>query len=156
MDWMAEALCADDPEPDRWFPHQGQSNHVTQLKLLCGVCPVCEDCLLYALKSTEILVGVWGGTTSTERRELRRQVTRERRIKHGVAAYKTKACRCPICTEANAKVQREARKKRSLAPNDPRHGTFGGYANYNCRCQDCTEAKRQYQNKHRRRASKTL
>ena len=29
-----------------------------------------------------------------------------------------------------------------LAPNDRRHGTWGGYINYRCRCQPCREANR--------------
>ena len=29
-----------------------------------------------------------------------------------------------------------------LAPDDPRHGTWGGYNNYRCRCQPCREASR--------------
>jgi hypothetical protein len=39
----------------------------------CAGCPVREDCLAFALEH-EDLVGVWGGTTAEERREMRRSV----------------------------------------------------------------------------------
>lgn len=35
-----------------------------------------------------------------------------------------------------------ARRARSIQPGDPRHGTYGGYANYSCRCDECREANR--------------
>lgn len=106
---MDRALCADDPEPDRWFPHQGQQKEVTQLKLLCGICPVTEECLLYALRSTEPVMGIWGGTTTTERRALRREVYRTFHVKHGLYRYKFKQCRCSICTQANAAAKARVR-----------------------------------------------
>jgi WhiB family redox-sensing transcriptional regulator len=114
---MADALCADDPEPDRWFPHQGQHKDVQQLKLICGVCPVVEDCLLYALKSTEPLIGIWGGTTTTERRALRREVERTFHVKHGLYRYKFKKCRCPICTKANAEAKARVRANQKEKAN---------------------------------------
>lgn len=31
-----------------------------------------------------------------------------------------------------------------LSPNDPRHGTANGYANYDCRCDGCRKAWAEY------------
>jgi WhiB family redox-sensing transcriptional regulator len=39
--------------------------------LICGICPVREDCLDHALETNERF-GVWGGTTEKERRKLSR------------------------------------------------------------------------------------
>jgi WhiB family redox-sensing transcriptional regulator len=40
---------------------------------VCQDCPVCQECLKTALADPE-LVGLWGGTTDRERREMRRGV----------------------------------------------------------------------------------
>jgi WhiB family transcriptional regulator, redox-sensing transcriptional regulator len=39
---------------------------------LCDTCPVRRECLEYAL-ADESLTGLWGGTTDTERRMIRRR-----------------------------------------------------------------------------------
>jgi len=41
------------------------------VRALCGDCPVRQECLEAAL-ADESLVGLWGGTTELERREIRR------------------------------------------------------------------------------------
>ena len=55
--WVADALCADDP-PDSLFVR--------------GACPVRLECLADALQ-WECDFGVWGGLTERERRALRRR-----------------------------------------------------------------------------------
>lgn len=42
-------------------------------------------------------------------------------------------------------------KSIGLEPNDPRHGTANGYANWGCRCDDCTGAYAQYSRTRRNR-----
>jgi hypothetical protein len=37
---------------------------------------------------------------------------------------------------------RQARRRSTLKPDDPRHGTMNGYGNHKCRCDRCTEANR--------------
>jgi WhiB family redox-sensing transcriptional regulator len=66
--WMADALCAQ-TDPDAFFPERGESPRPA--KAVCLTCPVCEDCLAYALEHGERF-GVWGGTSERERRALRR------------------------------------------------------------------------------------
>jgi len=46
---------------------------------LCGLCPVIESCLTFALVSNQEF-GVWGGTSEDERRQLRRAWLRIRRL----------------------------------------------------------------------------
>ena len=37
--------------------------------------------------------------------------------------------------------EREQRRGRGLAPDDPRHGKYTTYDNWICRCDRCTKAK---------------
>ena len=41
-------------------------------RAVCGACTVRSDCLAYALADPS-LVGLWGGTTEKERRQMRRR-----------------------------------------------------------------------------------
>jgi WhiB family redox-sensing transcriptional regulator len=65
--WHQEAACAG--QTDLFFV---KGTPPTRTRQICGGCPVREECLAYALADPE-LVGLWGGTTERERRELRRQ-----------------------------------------------------------------------------------
>ena len=54
------------------FPARGGALvQIDQAKAVCGICPVNQDCLQYAL-STNQDSGIWGGTSEEERRKLRR------------------------------------------------------------------------------------
>lgn len=66
-DWYDEAACAG-VDLDVFFPERGRS---VGAKLLCNGCPVRDECLQYAL-DTEA-EGYWGGTSTRERKQLRRQ-----------------------------------------------------------------------------------
>ena len=43
-----------------------------------------------------------------------------------------------------------------LAPDDPRHGTFNGYASHRCRCDECRRANAAYHRQNRARLTGTL
>lgn len=73
--WMERARCLD-ADPELFFPAKGGS--ADPAKAVCAACPVRVPCLDYALDHGERL-GVWGGTTPRERRELRRSVRALRR-----------------------------------------------------------------------------
>lgn len=66
-DWVAGALCADDP-PDALFV-RGAAQRKARTR--CAACPVRLDCLADALQWKSDF-GVWGGLTERERRALRR------------------------------------------------------------------------------------
>lgn len=70
--WMDRAACAG-TDPEAWFPDRGShsSGTKTAVRLCRQRCEVAKECLIYALRSEEELIGVWGGTTQHERRELR-------------------------------------------------------------------------------------
>ncbi|MBY8339554.1 WhiB family transcriptional regulator [Streptomyces spinosirectus] len=73
-DWRDRAACRSE-DPDLFFPI-GTSGpalmQTEQAKAVCRRCPVRERCLRWALDTTECM-GVWGGTSETERRALRQR-----------------------------------------------------------------------------------
>lgn len=63
--FMGKAACRG-CDPDLWFPERGQDS--SQAKKICDEqCPVERECLEYAVKNN-ILVGIWGGQSSRQRR----------------------------------------------------------------------------------------
>lgn len=71
-EWMEDAKCrgADAPPPNFFFPQQG-NKAAREVKKFCEGCPVKETCLQYGLNETH---GVWGGTSETERRAIRKRL----------------------------------------------------------------------------------
>jgi WhiB family redox-sensing transcriptional regulator len=67
--WQQFAACRGvDPE----VFHPDTDEDAEDAKAICGLCPVREPCLEYALVVREKL-GVWGGLTERERRRLLRR-----------------------------------------------------------------------------------
>jgi len=64
--WWTSALCAQ-TDPELFFPEKG--DRPRDAKKVCANCPVCTECLTFAL-AHDRLYGVWGGTTERERRKL--------------------------------------------------------------------------------------
>ena len=60
-------------DPDIFFPDDfdDQASKTKQAKLVCNSCTFIADCLDYALKTE--MVGIWGGTTTYERKEMRKR-----------------------------------------------------------------------------------
>lgn len=66
--WQDKAACVGRTDLD-WFADVPTSEVLT----LCWSCPVRDVCLFEALRRHEVEdVGVWGGTTVIQRRDLRR------------------------------------------------------------------------------------
>lgn len=78
-DWRAHAACSGYPN-SLFFPvgDGGEEVSVERAKSVCGVCVVADECLTYALETNQ-RSGIWGGTTETERKSLRRKWLAERR-----------------------------------------------------------------------------
>ncbi len=68
-EWHARAACRG-TGTDAFFPRRGTLYDGT--RQLCAECPVREECLETALADSK-LVGLWGGTTPAQRREMRRE-----------------------------------------------------------------------------------
>jgi WhiB family redox-sensing transcriptional regulator len=73
--WMRDAACLDS-EPEVFFPPGPSAlEHLELARSVCRTCAVVGDCLRVAL-GDPTLVGVWGGTSETERAVLRRRPAR--------------------------------------------------------------------------------
>ena len=66
--WMSHAACRGS-DPAQFVPTRRRS--VGGARAVCARCPVREACLEFAL-ADERLVGIWGGTSTRERAQLRR------------------------------------------------------------------------------------
>ncbi|MFD7707862.1 WhiB family transcriptional regulator [Streptomyces sp. NPDC059786] len=77
--WREIAACLH-ADPDLFFPIGSTGPTVEQIdeaKAVCGRCPVLDQCLGTALRLGHV-EGIWGGTTETERRAMRRLEVRRR------------------------------------------------------------------------------
>jgi WhiB family transcriptional regulator, redox-sensing transcriptional regulator len=75
--WVADGLCAQ-TDPEAFFPEPETPAAARSAKQVCAACPVRAACLEDALARGE-RHGVWGGKTTTERRNIlryRRRVAR--------------------------------------------------------------------------------
>ena len=63
-------------ETDLFFPEEETEENTAEAKALCFMCPVKSLCLRTALGYTDEweTVGVWGATTTAERRLLKKEV----------------------------------------------------------------------------------
>jgi WhiB family redox-sensing transcriptional regulator len=69
--WESRAACLH-CDPDLFFPIAPSGpalRQVAQAKAICARCPVCRECLQFAL-TTHQVHGVWGGTSEEERQLL--------------------------------------------------------------------------------------
>lgn len=72
-DWQMKAACTGS-DPAIFFPGRGKP--APWAKQICSTCPVQTACLLFALHHpTWCRDGVYGGTTSNERRHMRLLLT---------------------------------------------------------------------------------
>ncbi|MEV1070163.1 WhiB family transcriptional regulator [Streptomyces sp. NPDC050263] len=74
MYWRERAACLR-VDPDLFFPvgHTGPAlDQIEEAKAVCGRCPVLEQCRDWAVEVGQV-EGIWGGTTESERRALRRR-----------------------------------------------------------------------------------
>lgn len=83
----SRAACST-ADPDLFFPISVSGPAVKQViraKAICARCQIQRECLEYALDAGSIQ-GVWGGTTESERRLLRRRRARGRLAREQAAA----------------------------------------------------------------------
>ena len=115
--WKQHAACIDHPT-NWWFPERGELTE--RAKIICFTCDVRLDCLNYSLNIPN-LVGIWGGMSGRERREI---VGRpDKPIKHGTAAgyaahLRRKTKPCDACRVANSDRAAEAKRHRLAAKRE--------------------------------------
>ena len=79
MDWRHRAACRD-VDPELFFPVGNTGPAIAQIeeaKKVCMRCSVREECLQWALESSQDS-GVWGGLSEDERRAMKRRAARHR------------------------------------------------------------------------------
>ena len=60
-------------DPEIFFPEDyADQVAVNKAKAICNSCPLISACLMYAFKDSS-LDGIWGGTTPSERKNMRRR-----------------------------------------------------------------------------------
>jgi WhiB family redox-sensing transcriptional regulator len=69
MFWQTQARCRE-YDPELFFSAGSRSER--RAKAICGLCPVADQCLSFAIESG-VEFGVWGGLSGRERRSLRRR-----------------------------------------------------------------------------------
>lgn len=73
-DWRHKANCRDINDPDIFFPmgtNDWALGQVEAAKAICQPCPVRKQCLNWAI-TTHQEIGVWGGLSEEERKDLSR------------------------------------------------------------------------------------
>ena len=78
-EWRDKAACKG-MDAEEFFPARGTYSTQTLALRACASCEVKEPCLEFALKFNE--PGVWGGTSSRQRRQIGKD-RRAERIKNG-------------------------------------------------------------------------
>lgn len=82
LDWQAQAACGGQ-DPSIWVPHYEPrlpTKSVQRVVEVCRVCPVASECLAYALAHATVGryadkgMGIYGGLTTWQRREMLRTV----------------------------------------------------------------------------------
>lgn len=69
--WMADGACIEHPEVEFIPADQRPEDKAAAARAICSRCLCRAECLSYAL--ADDVLGIWGGTTSAERRKLRRR-----------------------------------------------------------------------------------
>lgn len=77
--WRQQGICSH-ANPDIWFPEREKINHCKQAIELCLQCPVRIECLEAALTAEDEERGIWGGTTTKQRKQIRETLTRRREL----------------------------------------------------------------------------
>jgi WhiB family redox-sensing transcriptional regulator len=73
-EWVDLANCAS-TDPEAFFP--SSTDGTKYAMLTCKNCVVKKECLRFAMDDIS-LVGIWGGTTRTQRIKLRRKLRKEK------------------------------------------------------------------------------
>lgn len=79
LDWRMSSACRE-ADPDIFFPtghDEPLPRQIARAKSICNECPVVRECLMWAL-ADPLMDGIWGGTTQSERRAIRRRRTAQR------------------------------------------------------------------------------
>ena len=108
--WMKEAACRD-VDTSVFFAKQPKDRLVDAAKRICAGCEVNRQCLNFAIATRA--VGVWGGTTTEERRKLRPDAIPCADCGEPMAWKSVKHVRCEDCYPAY-RLQQKYRWQREV------------------------------------------
>jgi WhiB family redox-sensing transcriptional regulator len=107
MSWMARGACRVNATPT-WvfFPGRGDQKVMEAAKAVCATCSVSSDCLDYAQRTAQH-VGIWGGLSERQRRDLRAKTTTAKCVRC-TSVYPKNAQRtlCDHCYAVHRKAKR--------------------------------------------------
>lgn len=87
LSWMDQAVCRE-VGTVVFFPDAAEPREITadvaNAKNICMGCPVIDDCLEFGLFED---FGIWGGTTRTERRAIRKRRDKARHAAANVVTF---------------------------------------------------------------------
>lgn len=69
--WVRQGSCAGTGNPEAWHPGYTALPESLDVIKVCRTCPVRRECLDFAMADRR-LPGVWGGTTTMQRQQIRR------------------------------------------------------------------------------------
>ena len=70
--WQSHGACKGS-DPDQYFPHPYVSHaQIASIRAMCEACPVRRECADWGIHHEQL--GIWGGTTDRQRREIRRKL----------------------------------------------------------------------------------
>lgn len=72
--WVQQAACRN-TETYLFFPERGNHDDINEARRACSGCPVSNDCLEYALRTSQ-RYGIWGGVSERERKVMRTEIRR--------------------------------------------------------------------------------
>ena len=70
--WMADGACLEHPEVQFIPMNPVTEQHADDARAICSQCLCRPECLAYAVADPTLL-GIWAGTTTAERKRMRRQ-----------------------------------------------------------------------------------
>ena len=71
--WMDDAACLEHPEVQFVPLNPSTEQNAHEARAICARCLCRDECLAYALADPTLL-GIWAGTTTAERRQMRKRL----------------------------------------------------------------------------------
>lgn len=128
LTWVDQAACRD--EPSHRFVDPTDDDEVRTALSICQRCPVRQPCLDTALTHrVEADVGIWGGTTPGQRRQLRRDRRQSGPALNGNGRQAANPLPASSCDTPPTRTPQPARVRRLAAPEvTVARDKYGDYA----------------------------
>lgn len=121
--WREQSVCFNHPNPDLWYPEEGDTYGEEAAIAQCRTCPIRRKCLSHAMVNDEEF-GVWGGKTREERVEYLPHFKRTVDLPEVVATYRREevAGNAQVIYERRLGLAKQIRA--TLKTSDPRYDAY--------------------------------